>query len=215
MSHDKRNCPEASTWHVQLFFELLVLSHLSYLRTSPLLLLSLDLELRVHGVCPLLARHRLAIWSVAVSPPWYALYFLSLHSTGYNFFLDSLMSHQTLTARHNQLLQVGQAQRVFSPGRRANDLPLRSGLARGLSRDPSRVTWFLMSPQSDRGILPTSSGHISRPASGPPRYSHGPALHSTECTFVLGTLRCLQVFPRHKLSLLGTTNLYYLIGKAQ
>ena len=64
--------------------------------------LSLDLELRVHGVCPLLARHRLAIWRVAVSRPWCAPYFLSLHSTGYNFFLDRLMSHQTLTARHNQ-----------------------------------------------------------------------------------------------------------------
>ena len=72
--------------------------------------LSLDLELRVHGACPLLARLRLAIWCVAVSRPWYEPYFLSLHSTGYNFFLDSLMSHQTLTARHNQLLlQVGQA----------------------------------------------------------------------------------------------------------
>ena len=72
--------------------------------------LSHDLELRVHSVCPLLARHRLAIWSVAVSRPWYAPYFLTLHSTGYNFFIDSLMSHQTLTARHNQLLlQVGQA----------------------------------------------------------------------------------------------------------
>ena len=43
------------------------------------------------------------------------------------------------------------------------------------------------------------------------------AQHSTprKCTFVLGTLRCLQVFPRHKLSLLGTTNLYYPIGQAQ
>ena len=83
---------------------------LSFLGSSPLLL-SLDLELRVHGACPLLARHRLAIWRVAVSRPWYAPYFLSLHSTGYNFFLDSLMSHQTLAARHNQLLlQVGQAQ---------------------------------------------------------------------------------------------------------
>ena len=76
--------------------------------------LSLDLELRVHGACPLLARHGLAIWRVAVSRPRYAPYFLSLRSTGYNFFLDSLMSHQTLAARHNQLLlQVGQAQRVF------------------------------------------------------------------------------------------------------
>ena len=37
-----------------------------------------------------------------MSRPWYALYFLSLHTTGYNIFLDSLMSHQTLTARHNQ-----------------------------------------------------------------------------------------------------------------
>ena len=110
MSHDNRNCPEASTWHVQLFLSCCssraFLS--SSLRRSSL---SYDLELRVHSVCPLLARHRLAIWRVAVSRPWYAPYFLSLHSTGYNFFLDSLMSHQTLAARHNQLLlQVGQAQ---------------------------------------------------------------------------------------------------------
>ena len=47
--------------------------------------------------------------------------------------------------------------------------------------------------------------------------AHSSAQHSTprKCTFVLGTLRCLQVFPRHKLSLLGTTNHYYPIGKAQ
>ena len=44
----------------------------------------------------------LAIWSVAVSRPWYAPYFLSLHCSRFNFFLDNLMSHQTLTARHNQ-----------------------------------------------------------------------------------------------------------------
>ena len=110
MSHDKHNCPEASTWHVQLFLSCgsfrTFLS--SGLRRSSL---SYDLELRVHSVCPLLARHRLAIRTVAVSRPWYAPYFLSLHSTGYNFLLDSLMSHQTLSARHNQLLlQVGQAQ---------------------------------------------------------------------------------------------------------
>ena len=48
-----------------------------------------DLELRVHSACPLLARHRLAIWRVAVSRPWYAPYFLSLHTMEYNIFLDS------------------------------------------------------------------------------------------------------------------------------
>ena len=110
MSHDNLNCPEASTWHVQLFLSCwssrTFLS--SGLRRSSL---SYDLELRVHSVCPLLARHRLAIWRVVVSRPWYAPYFLSLHCSGFNFFLDSLMSHQTLTARQNQLLlQVGQAQ---------------------------------------------------------------------------------------------------------
>ena len=61
-------------------------------------------------------------------------------------------------------------------------------------------------PRESRGVkglgrvigryFTTSSGHISGPASGPQRESHGPALHSTECTFVLGTLRCLQVFLR-------------------
>ena len=36
-------------------------------------------------MCPLFARHRLAIWGVAVSRPWYAPCFLSLHSTGSRF----------------------------------------------------------------------------------------------------------------------------------
>ena len=68
-------------------------SHPSFPRVFTASSLSLDLELRVHGVCPLLARHRLAIWRVAVSRPWCAPYFLSLHCSGFNFFLDSLMSH--------------------------------------------------------------------------------------------------------------------------
>ena len=54
-----------------------------------------------------------------------------------NFF-DSLMSHQTLAARHIQFLFPTWTGPVsFSPARRASELPLRSGLARGLSRDPS------------------------------------------------------------------------------
>ena len=48
-------------------------------------------------------------------------------------FLDSLMSHQTLTARHNQFLFSIWTSPVSFP----SELPLRSGLARGLSRDPS------------------------------------------------------------------------------
>ena len=44
-------------------------------------------------------------------------------------FLDSLMSHQTLTARHNQFLISNWISPVsFSPARRASELPLRSGL---------------------------------------------------------------------------------------
>ena len=53
-------------------------------------------------------------------------------------FLDSLMSDQTLTARHNQFLfSIWTSPVSFSPARRASEFPLRSGLARGLSRDPS------------------------------------------------------------------------------
>ena len=69
-------------------------------------------------------------------------------------FLDSLMSHQTLTARHIQLLfSTWTSPLSFSPARRASELPLRSGLARGLPEIP-RESLGERSRKRDWGKLP-------------------------------------------------------------
>ena len=96
-------------------------------------------------------------------------------------FLHSLMSHQALTARHIQFqFSLWTSPVSFSPARRASKLPLRSGLARGLSRDPSRVTWCYRSRQRGWGILPPPLDTLA--GLSQVHNAMVMALHSTECS---------------------------------